>query len=75
MKTCKSLYFTDTKEKFEAIWLLIKAYMHVVVAEYLEINYMQMKEKFGVPWIKKVTHFEHIVASRAEEGHATLKKC
>ncbi|BBN12879.1 hypothetical protein MPTK1_5g23630 [Marchantia polymorpha subsp. ruderalis] len=29
--------------------------MHVVVAEYLEINYMQMKEKFGVPWIKKNT--------------------
>ncbi len=68
-EVCTSLSATEFDTRFAE--LRDKVPFNVIT--YLQDTWVVHKEKFVLAWTKEVKHFGHLVTSRVEAGHASLK--
>lgn len=68
------IHRAETEEVFDEKWASLEHHVKDIVYAYLENVWIPHKERFVLAWTKKARHFGHVVTSRVEGGHLTLKK-
>ena len=61
------------RETFNTHWTNIKESYDALIVKYLEDTWIVYKEKFVLAWTKNTMHFSHLVTSRVEGKHSTVK--